>query len=286
RLTGPLDRRALHAALVDVVTRHEALRTVFAEHDGEPHQVVLDSGPGLVEARVDAADLDAALAREARTAFHPDREPPLKVTLFQVGDEEHVVALVLHHLAGDGWSVGPLVRDLATAYAARRAGGAAPDWRLLPVQYADYTVWRGRCCRPGPARSYGAGTTAAAAPARAGRDPGAAGRRSGVRSRRLRGRRPAAPGSGRRTTGGGTVPRPGPTGPGRSSGWPAANGRPGRRSRRRRRPRAGRGRRRRARRGRLRGRCAVRGPRCRVRATAGRLGRPCRAGSGALGRGP
>ncbi|MFJ8630151.1 amino acid adenylation domain-containing protein [Streptomyces sp. NPDC093568] len=144
RLTGPLDREALRLALVDVVARHESLRTVFAEDEGGFTQVILEPYEVAVRLDVVAVDEDrlgARLTDEARYPFDLGAEPPVRATLFEVGDDEHVLLLLLHHIAGDGWSMRPLARDLATAYAAR-ARGAAPEWAPLPVQYADYSLWQ------------------------------------------------------------------------------------------------------------------------------------------------
>ncbi|MET9348790.1 amino acid adenylation domain-containing protein [Streptomyces termitum] len=144
RLTGPLDPDALVTALRDLAARHEILRTVVTEHDGEPHQRILDpaDAPLPVERRSCApesvtAEVDAA----ARRPFDLAAEPPVRVTLLEVAPEEHVLVVALHHIAGDGWSMGPLLRDLSTAYAARR-DGAEPSWSPLPVQYADYALWQ------------------------------------------------------------------------------------------------------------------------------------------------
>ncbi|AHH99514.1 amino acid adenylation domain-containing protein [Kutzneria albida] len=138
RLSGQLDQDALAAAVSDVVGRHEMLRTVFPESGGTPHQVVLDQGPRLhVESTLD----ESAVERAAGHAFDLATEPPLRATLFTDGAEEHVLALVLHHIAGDGGSTSALLGDLALAYDARR-DGRAPSWAALPVQYADYTLWQ------------------------------------------------------------------------------------------------------------------------------------------------
>ena len=141
RLAGALDRDALAAALDDVAVRHESLRTVFPERDGRPRQVVLDQATvPLHHSRVTDTELPDRLAEAAARGFDIDRELPLRAHLFEVSEDEHVLLLVLHHIAGDQWSDGPLWRDLATAYEARREG-RAPAWAPLPVQYADYALW-------------------------------------------------------------------------------------------------------------------------------------------------
>ncbi|QWF81842.1 non-ribosomal peptide synthetase [Amycolatopsis sp. CA-230715] len=143
-LTGELDAPALRAALGDVVARHESLRTVFTDLDGKPYQRVLASDEVELrwEARqVDEEELSAALRAEARRPFDLAAEIPVRGALFGTGTQEHLLVVVLHHIAGDGWSLGPLARDLMTAYDARSAGGV-PEWRPLPVQYADYTLWQ------------------------------------------------------------------------------------------------------------------------------------------------
>ncbi|MET7938111.1 amino acid adenylation domain-containing protein [Streptomyces sp. NPDC005322] len=145
RLTGELDRAALRDALVDVAERHESLRTVFAEDAEGPYQVVLhgrEARPALtVVPDVPPDRLEREIAATAGYAFDLSGELPLTAWLFETGEREHVLLLLVHHIAGDGWSVPLLARDIVSAYAARRTG-AAPDWQPLPVQYADYSVWQ------------------------------------------------------------------------------------------------------------------------------------------------
>ncbi|QEU91125.1 non-ribosomal peptide synthetase [Streptomyces kanamyceticus] len=144
RLRGQLDAAALESALGDVVARHETLRTVFAEDESGAHQSVLPvdaARPVLVTERTDAHLVDERVERAARHTFDLTAEIPLRAWLFETGADEHVLLLLLHHIAGDGWSMGPLARDLATAYKARLAG-SEPGWDALPVQYADYALWQ------------------------------------------------------------------------------------------------------------------------------------------------
>ena len=147
RLCGRLDADALAAALADVIGRHESLRTLFPAVDGTPQQLVIpvqraDFGWDVVDATDwQASRLQDAVGTAARYTFDLAAEIPLRARLFRVADDEHVLVAVVHHIAADGLSVGPLVRDLGVAYSTRCAG-QAPDWVALPVQYVDYTLWQ------------------------------------------------------------------------------------------------------------------------------------------------
>ncbi|MFI6172357.1 non-ribosomal peptide synthase/polyketide synthase [Nocardia sp. NPDC051052] len=144
RLTGVFDAAAFAAAVGDVVGRHESLRTVFVEVDGVPGQEVLDVDRVDVPVTivdVDSAELAGAVTAAARYAFDLSTEIPIRANVFRYASEECVVMLLIHHIAGDGWSMGPLLRDLSEAYGARRLG-QAPEWEPLPVQYVDYTLWQ------------------------------------------------------------------------------------------------------------------------------------------------
>ena len=147
RLRGEFDVDALGAALGDVVDRHESLRTLFAAPHGMPQQVVIpveraDFGWQVVDATDwSASRLDEAIGAAARHPFDLASEIPLRARLFRVTEDEHVLVAAMHHIAADGLSLPPLVRDLGVAFASRRAG-QAPGWAPLPVQYVDYTLWQ------------------------------------------------------------------------------------------------------------------------------------------------
>ncbi|MFE7456455.1 amino acid adenylation domain-containing protein [Streptomyces sp. NPDC057554] len=155
RLKGALDVAALRAAVRDTVVRHEALRTRYPDADGRPYQEILTPDAVTVDLPVHELPVHdlpvhelptygptgGAVHDEARRGFDLATELPLRANLFRVADEEHILLLVVHHIAADGWSVGPLGADLAQAYEARRAG-RAPQWEPLPVQYADHTLWQ------------------------------------------------------------------------------------------------------------------------------------------------
>ncbi|MBT2335408.1 amino acid adenylation domain-containing protein [Variovorax paradoxus] len=144
RLSGVLDRAALHEALGDLVQRHESLRTIYPNEDGLPYQHILDGAearPAVIEAGSSEDEIAAQLHAAARCGFALGTTPPLRTHLFRLADDEHVLLLLTHHIVGDGASLLPLARDLSVAYAAR-CEGQAPGWAPLPLQYADYALWQ------------------------------------------------------------------------------------------------------------------------------------------------
>ncbi len=143
-LHGPVDTEAMAAALRDLLERHESLRTVFPAVDGEPYQRILEPGELDWELELRTAapgEIPEVRSAAARTAIDLSTEVPIRATLLTTAPDEHVLILVIHHIATDASSHAPLARDLSAAYTAR-LGGDAPDRAPLPVQYADYALWQ------------------------------------------------------------------------------------------------------------------------------------------------
>ncbi len=161
RLQGALDVNALRRALEAVVARHEVLHTTLVAPDGVPVQVI--SAPSPFDLPVidietyPEAERDAAMRllvnQEADGPFDFERDLMLRARLFRFGDTDHVLLLVLHHIAADGWSLGILARELSVLYGTYATGQPhpLPD---LPIQYADYAVWQ-RQQLTGPALEAG-----------------------------------------------------------------------------------------------------------------------------------
>ncbi|WP_308716787.1 non-ribosomal peptide synthetase [Phytohabitans maris] len=149
RLYGDLDPDALVMAVRDVVSRHEALRTLLVEEGGTLRQVVIQANEAddrlalLVEdvTSVDAAGVDARVGAVVQAGFDLAVDIPIRVALLRTGDDEWVFVVAVHHHAVDEWSFPSLLGDLSTAYQAR-AAGQEPGWMPLPVQYADYAIWQ------------------------------------------------------------------------------------------------------------------------------------------------
>ncbi|MCA9175450.1 MAG: amino acid adenylation domain-containing protein [Planctomycetales bacterium] len=156
QLSGPLDVEAFHTALLDIVRRHDTLRTTYRMVDGAAERVigVLDAKPDcdetaaeppLVE-HVDAAawpeaELTRRIREDARRPFNVTKGPLLRCHLYQRGTEQHVVLLVMHHVISDGWSMAVLLKEWAVCYDARRHG-REPELPALQLDYGDFAVWQ------------------------------------------------------------------------------------------------------------------------------------------------
>lgn len=146
---GPLDVEALRRALVRIVERHEALRTVFRLRNGQPEQVVLDNWSFALPV-VDLSDrsheereheASRLLRDSARRPFDLANDLMLRAVLFRLADEESVLSLEEHHIAFDGWSDAIMFRELAEIYEAAGAG-RDPALPALPIQYGDFAAWQ------------------------------------------------------------------------------------------------------------------------------------------------
>ncbi|WP_416466968.1 amino acid adenylation domain-containing protein [Pseudomonas sp. LFS044] len=144
-LQGALDLVALQAAFDALVARHETLRTVFCEEDGLPWQVVMPAAPVLIETRdltgLTADGVKPHLDQLFASPFDLGQGPLLRVALLRTAAAEHLLAVSLHHIVSDGWSMSVMVRELAAVYNAG-PGGHPVQRPALAVQYADYAAWQ------------------------------------------------------------------------------------------------------------------------------------------------
>ncbi|MFI5916524.1 amino acid adenylation domain-containing protein, partial [Dactylosporangium sp. NPDC051541] len=155
-LTGPLDVAALAAALGGLVARHEVLRTrLVADVDGVPWQVIDPPAPfdlpvvdlstarssGVSGRRDPDAAVDEWVAADLAVPFDLASGPLFRASLLRLADDEHLIAIAMHHVVADEWSEGILRRELEALYAAERAAAEA-GLPALPVQYADFAVWQ------------------------------------------------------------------------------------------------------------------------------------------------
>ncbi|WP_406630958.1 amino acid adenylation domain-containing protein [Amycolatopsis sp. WGS_07] len=134
RLRGPLDVARLRACWQTIVSRHEILRTTYAERDGVPEQLVGEPGVDLTVRDVAAEDVESVTREAASVPFDLSRDRPLRIRVLRQSATEHVLLLVVHHIAYDGWSTSVVARELGALY----SGETLPE---LPVQYADFASW-------------------------------------------------------------------------------------------------------------------------------------------------
>ncbi len=149
RLNGTLDVAALKNALLEIVRRHEALRTTFPDVDGNPVQKISPALPApmqlidLEKQPLDsrAAELQRLLQEETQRPFDLAQGPLLRYALVRLAAEEHVLILVMHHIVSDGWSMAVFCREMESLYTSFSKGlpSALPE---LPIQYADFACWQ------------------------------------------------------------------------------------------------------------------------------------------------
>lgn len=153
RIKGALDTAAMEQSLREIIRRHEVLRTVFPEREGQPQQLILPISS--VTCRLPVVDLQelAETQREAEARRRAVQEaqqpfdlavgPLLRTTLLRLDEREHVLLLSMHHIISDGWSFGILIRELTALYRAytKQLPSPLPE---LPLQYADFAAWQRR----------------------------------------------------------------------------------------------------------------------------------------------
>ncbi|NEQ48307.1 MAG: SDR family NAD(P)-dependent oxidoreductase [Leptolyngbya sp. SIOISBB] len=153
RLVGNLNDTALSQTLEAIGQRHEVLRTSFTVADGQPMQVIHPASTFTLNAinfnditrdvspSDRASKLNAVMLADAQRPFDLSQEPLWRVTLIQLSATEQILLLVMHHIIADAWSIGVLLKEVATLYAAFAAGQPSP-LAALPIQYADYAIWQ------------------------------------------------------------------------------------------------------------------------------------------------
>ena len=142
RLRGPLNREALHASLQEIVARHEVLRTSFPETDGMARQKIasaVDLSMPVIE--MVESEVPKFLQQQARLSFDLATGPLIRACLLQLGNQDHVLLVVMHHIVSDGWSLGVMLREFNALYDAFSRGAASP-LQPLAIQYADYSEWQ------------------------------------------------------------------------------------------------------------------------------------------------
>jgi len=149
-LHGTLDIPAVQAALAAIIERHEMLRMVIRDQDGEARWTTDGATADFVLARTDLGDLEEAsripaahrhFTEEAQAAFDLRKGPLIRARLLRLSDEAHVLMVTMHHLVSDGWSMNLLIQEFCALYAAH-VSGQAPDLPPLSLQYADFSTWQ------------------------------------------------------------------------------------------------------------------------------------------------
>ena len=141
RLRGPLNKEVLHASLREIVARHEVLRTNFPEDEVVVQNIAATADLSMPVIEIADAELSEFLRKEARLPFDLATGPVIRASLLQLGSQDHVLVVVLHHIVCDGWSLGVMLQELTELYGAFSRGATSP-LVPLPVQYGDFAEWQ------------------------------------------------------------------------------------------------------------------------------------------------
>ncbi|SFW61371.1 non-ribosomal peptide synthetase [Chitinophaga sancti] len=141
RLEGHLNVNLLEDCFRQIINRHEPLRTVFKEEEGIPYQEVLALDGwhiNYIDASLAEEELEPFITAEVTRPFHLSCDHMLRVTLLKITEQEHLLILVMHHIAADGWSEALIVQEFLSLYSGKQ------ELPLLDFQYADYAIWQRR----------------------------------------------------------------------------------------------------------------------------------------------
>jgi amino acid adenylation domain-containing protein/non-ribosomal peptide synthase protein (TIGR01720 family) len=143
QLMGDLDRAALARCLNEVVARHGALRTIFKKDEGRALQVVLPTlNLDLRSEDIESeAELSSRIAKESRRAFDLETGPLIRAVLYALTPQSHVLLITVHHIISDGWSMGVMIREINSIYAALKQGQSVPP-PTARIDYVDFACWQ------------------------------------------------------------------------------------------------------------------------------------------------
>ncbi|MGD2095558.1 MAG: amino acid adenylation domain-containing protein, partial [Phycisphaerales bacterium] len=143
KLEGKIEITVFEKILNTVIERHEMLRTVFRSTEEQPYQKILPKYKIKIEIKKAQSLIEVkSLARlDASVPLNLETGPLIRAIIYKISDCENVLLLMIHHIACDGWSMGVLIKEVATLYQAFLKGKENP-LPGLPIQYADYAVWQ------------------------------------------------------------------------------------------------------------------------------------------------
>ncbi|MEH2030403.1 MAG: amino acid adenylation domain-containing protein [Nostoc sp.] len=149
RLQGQLNLGALQQSFNEIISRHEALRTNFQTIEGQAISVISETMPLILPIfdiselplNQQEAEVRQQASQEAQKPFAINSDLLLRAKLLRLSKQEHILLLTMHHIVSDGWSIGVMVRELATLYQAFCDGQPSP-LPALPIQYVDFAVWQ------------------------------------------------------------------------------------------------------------------------------------------------